>query len=52
MLIHILIAITYISIGWGLGSIVTHIIDTQKEMEHIDELVEKLEEQREKDKAA
>ena len=52
MLMHILIFIVYFSLGWGFGSIVTHIIDTQKEIEHIDELVEKLEEQRKKDRAA
>lgn len=52
MLMHILIFIVYFSLGWGFSSIITHIIDTQKEIEHIDELVEKLREQREKDKAA
>ena len=52
MLMHILIFIVYFSLGWGFGSIVTHLIDAQKEIEHIDELVEKLEEQRKKDLAA
>ena len=52
MLMHILFAVIWFSLGWGLGSIVIHIIDAQKEIEHIDELVEKLREQREKDEKA